>query len=154
MQPRHRPRFNIPRNTGAHHQVIALIQQRDETGYKREIVGPIRVPHDNVFALGLLKPLHVGVAITALGLVHNPRAKTGGNLCRTVVGHVIYDYHFTPNTGAGKPLLGLLYTGGDALLFVEAGHYHRDFGLFGLTAVVMFLRGFNRRTSHSFCFSR
>src|SRR5262249_19644783 len=106
--------------------VVPLLELGDEPVELAEVVGAVRVAHDDEPAAGRAEPHQVGVAVAARGLLYDPRTGGDGLLDRAVRRAVVGHDHLAAEAGAPDALEGPAHTRAHAALLVEARHDDTD----------------------------
>ncbi len=126
MRPGHGPVCDSAREPVPHDHVGATVEGRHQARQVTEVVGVVRVAHDDVVAAGLLESAQIGLAVAATPLVDDARARGGRDLRRPVRRPVVDDDNFTRGPAALQPLDGFLDADADGGLLVQARHDDGD----------------------------
>src|SRR5580765_5746877 len=93
----------------AHDEVGALVELRHEARDLLEIVGQIRVDHDDEVAPCSIEACLIGLAVSTTWLVDDPCAGYAGDLAAAVLRAVVDDDNLTCEPALGQNGLGTAY---------------------------------------------
>jgi hypothetical protein len=110
----------------AHDELRAVLELRDEVRDLVEVVGEVRVGHDDVRAAGGGEAGHVRAAVATARLVHDACAGAGRQLGAAVLGGVVGDDDLAIDPSSRHHLEREAHAVLDVAFFVEAGDDDRD----------------------------
>ena len=127
VQPWHRPRFDPAAQSRTHHQVVAGAQSVHEALQVGQVVGLVRIRHQDEATAGFFEATAQCVSIATPRFFNDAGAGPPCHFCRPVVGTVVHHHYFAryPQTPHGLDRLGDTRT--DGFDFVQAGQDDRQF---------------------------
>ena len=124
-QPGHRSGLDVLHPV-AHDELGAVVELLHEARDLLEVVGQIRVDHDDVVAACSIEACLVRLAVSTPGLVDDFCAGRAGDLAAAVLGAVVDDDDLTCEPAIGQNGLRAAHTFLDVLCLIEAGNDHRN----------------------------
>ena len=124
--PRHRPGLDVLHPV-PHHELGACVELLHKPRDVGEVIGQVRVGHDDVLALGCGESGEVGAAVTAPLFVDDPRAGLLGQL-RAAVGRAVVGDDDLALVAVLAERLPCAPSCFDRLRLVQAGDHDRDEG--------------------------
>ncbi len=124
VKPRHRPGVDVLHPVADHH-VGAVVELGHEPGDLREVVGEVRVGHQDVAAPRDGESRHVGAPVAPLGLVHDERPRRGGEPGAGVLGVVVCHDDLALDGVLAQHVERAAHAALDRRLLIQARNDHR-----------------------------